>query len=129
MKKENVSISSPDELDKHLQSSSPIIWIVLGAVIMTMLGFFVWSCIYQIPIKLTGTAFVNAGQATLNVEDKYLNKLEAGQKVYISNQEGLLSFDNENNPIVLNLTLKDGGYTYRTDIVIKKIHPIDFLIK
>ena len=127
MKKENVRISSPDELDKHLQSSSPATWIVLGATIAAMLTFFVWSCVYTLPIRLSGLATVEAGQATLVVEEKDKGKLPAGEKVYILNQEGIVSYLDD-KAVVLNINLADGNYTYRTDIVIQNIHPIDYLI-
>lgn len=129
MNKKSVSISNPDELNKHLQSSSVSTWIALGAVISLLVAFFVWSFIYKLPVKLSGIASVISGQASLKVDEKVLDKVEVGQKVYISNQEGVITFDSENKPVVLNLDLKDGEYTYRTDIVIKEIRPIDFLIK
>ena len=127
MEKENVTIASPDQLDKHLQSSSPITWIILLTTIGAMLAFFIWSCIYKLPIRLSGNAIVEGGKATLVVDDKDKDKLKAGEKVYISNQEGVLSYI-EDKPVVTNLSLADGRYTYRTDIVIKEIHPIDYLI-
>lgn len=129
MKKENVSISGPDELDKHLRSSSPLTWVVLGTVIAAVLGFFVWSGVYKLPIRLSGTASVSAGQASLVVEDSAKDKLEAGQKIYILDQVGELSFDAEHNPVVLNMNLNDGTYTYRTDIVIDEIRPIQYLFR
>ena len=129
MNKKSVSISNPDELNKHLQSSSVSTWIALGAVISLLVAFFAWSFIYKLPVKLSGIASVISGQASLKVDEKVLDKVEAGRKVYISNQEGVITFDSENKPVVLNLDLKDGEYTYRTDIVIKEIRPIDFLIR
>lgn len=128
MKNEEVSVASPDELDKHLKHSSLVTWIILGATIAAMLAFFVWSFLFKIPIKLSGTAKVVSGQATLMVEKENKDKLEIGQKVYVLDQEGIISFNDENEPVVLNLKLADGNYTYRTDIVLKEIHPIDFLI-
>ncbi len=129
MKKENVTISSPDELNEHLQSSSPLTWIALGTVIAIVLGFFVWSGIYKPPSRLCVVASVASGQASLVVEDKAKDKLEAGQKIYILDQTGVLSFDEENNPVVKNLNLSDGQYTYRTDIVIEEIRPIQYLFR
>ena len=127
MKNDEVSVSSPDELDKYLKHSSPITWIILGITIAIMLAFFIWSFVYKIPIKLSGAATVKSGLATLVVEEKSKDKLEIGQKVYILDQEGIISFNDNNEPVVLNLSLGDGNYTYRTDIVIEEIHPIDFL--
>lgn len=126
-KKEGVRITSPDELDKHLQSSSPATWIALGAVIGAMLAFFVWSFLYKIPVKLSGSATVEAGQATLVVSEQAKDKLVVGQKIYILDQEGVLAFDGD-QPVVYNLNLDDGNYTYRTDLVIHEIRPIDFLL-
>lgn len=126
-KKEGVRITSPDELDKHLQSSSPATWIVLGAAIGAMLAFFVWSFLYKIPVRLSGSATVEAGQATLVVNEQAKDKLVAGQKIYILDQEGVLAFDGD-QPVVYNLNLDDGNYTYRTDLVISEIRPIDFLL-
>lgn len=128
MKKENVNIASPDELDKHLQSSSPVTWVVLLSTIAAMLGLFIWSCVYTLPIKLSGAATVESGQATLVLNDEDKDKLVAGEKVYILDQEGVVSFV-EDKPVVSNLNLADGRYTYRTNIVIKEIHPIDYLLK
>ena len=127
MKKENVAIASPDALNKHLQHSSPLTWVTLGSVIAIILGFFVWSGIYKLPIKLSGLASVANGQASLTVEEKAKEKLEVGTKVYILDQVGELSFDEEGDPIVLNLNLGDGQYTYRTDIVIAEMRPIQYL--
>ncbi len=129
MKKKTVNISSPDELNKHLQSSSIMTWVTLGVVISLLLAFFVWSFIYKLPIRLSGIATVTSGQASLNVDEKVLDKIEVGQKVYFPNQEGFITFDSENKPVVLNLDLEDGEYTYRTDIVIEEIRLIEFFIK
>ena len=65
MKDENISITSPDELDKHLRSSSPVTWIILFATIAAMLAFGVWSCVYELPIKLSGAATVENGETRM----------------------------------------------------------------
>ena len=128
MKKENVSIASPEELDKHLQSSSPMTWIVLFSTIAAMLALFVWSCVYELPIKLSGAATVEAGQASLVVEEQYKDKLIEGTEVYILDQPGKVTYV-EDKAVVSNLNLADGRYTYRTKIEIRRIHPIEYLLK
>ena len=126
MKDENISITSPDELDKHLRSSSPVTWIILFATIAAMLAFGVWSCVYELPIKLSGAATVENGEATLVVNEEDKDKLVAGKQVYILDKPGVVTYV-EGTPKVLNLDLADGRYTYRTDIELKKIHPIEYL--
>lgn len=127
MSKKNVTISNPDELNKHLQYSSPVTWIVLSLVILLIAGFFTWSALYKLDVKVSGSATISGGVATLNVNEDSLSKLEVGQKVYISKQEGeILSFDENKQPVVSNFPISDGEYSYY--IVIKQIRPINFLI-
>lgn len=127
MSKKNVTISNPDELNKHLQYSSPVTWIILSLVILLIAGFFTWSALYKLDVKVSGNATISGGVATLNVNDDSLSKLEVGQKVYISKQEGeILSFDENKQPVVSNFPIGDGEYSYY--IVIKQIRPINFLI-
>lgn len=125
MKKEDISITNPDELDKHLQHSSPLTWIILLTVIAVLIGFFAWSLIYKIAVKITGSALVSSGVATLNVDKSSSSKLKEGQKVIVAEQEGLLSFNEESQPIVKGLTLADDEYTYVTYV---EMRPFDFLI-
>ena len=128
MKKKNKSISSPEELNSHLQHSSPTTWIVLGLVIATLIGFFAWSFIYKLKIKISGNAVINSGNVTLNVLEKDLDKLEVGQLVYISNKEGkIASINDDGQPVVSNFDLEDGD-NYKYYVVIKEMRPIDFLI-
>ena len=127
MSKKNVTISNPDELNKHLQYSSPVTWIILSLVILLIAGFFTWSALYKLDVKVSGNATISGGVATLNVNEDSLSKLEVGQKVYISKQEGeILSFDENKQPVVSNFSISDGEYSYY--IVIKQIRPINFLI-
>ena len=127
MKKQEVHISSPEELNKHLQHSSPVTWIILGVSITILIAFFAWSFIYKLKVKITGTAIITNGVAALTVDQKSSSQLKEGQTVHISNIEGLLSYNDQDEPIVSNLTLDDGEYSFY--IVVKEIRPIDFIIK
>ena len=42
-KKSIERISSPEEIDAYMRVTSPSMWLVLGAVILLLLGIFVWS--------------------------------------------------------------------------------------
>ena len=126
MKKNKFSVTNPEELNKHLQHTSPFTWIILGAVTVLLLGFFVWSFLFKLPIKIVGDATISGGQVTLNISKADLNKLKAEQVVYVSDKEGkILSFDEDGQPVVSNFDLEDGTYTYK--IVYSK-RPIEFLI-
>ena len=120
-------ISNPDELNKRLQKTSPVTWIILGIVIAILASFFAWSVIHKINIRLFAKATVIDKNVTLHINDSDLNKLKVNQKVYISGKEGkILSFDESNNPVVSEFDLKNDEYTCY--IVIKQMRPVDFLI-
>lgn len=127
MKKRPKTISSPDELDKHLQYTSPVTWIVLGAITAVLISFFVWSMVYKIAIKITGTALISNNEVTLNVDKSSRSQLAVGQKVYIVDKAGeILSFKDDGSPVVSSMELSDGEYVYT--VVIKEMKPFDFVI-
>lgn len=126
MKKNKVSISNPEELEKNLQYTSPITWISLSIVACLLIGLFVWSCVYRIKDKVTGKANVKGGEVTLVIDSKVKSKLKEGQKVYINDLEGeILTFIN-NEPVVSYFALADGEYEYSLEVEVK---PIEYLIK
>lgn len=127
MKKNVTSITNPDDLDKVLKHTSPFTWVSLGIVAALLITFFAWSLIYKIAIKITGIANVNSNEITLHIEESRLNELAVGQKVYINDKNGeILSIKDDGQPVVSNMNLEDGEYTY--SIVLKEIHPFEFLI-
>ena len=127
MKKQKIKISNPDEINKHLQHTSPATWIILGLVTILVVSFFIWSALYKLTIKIIGKADITSGSVTLHIKDADLNKLAVGQKVYIKDKEGkIISFLDE-QPVVSSFDLIDGEYTYK--VVIKEMKPIDFLFK
>ena len=127
MKKEQASVSNPDELNKYLQKSSVIFWLILGVVASLLLAFFIWSMIYKVKVKVSGLANISGGEVSLHVEEKSLKQLEIGQIVHIQDQElEISSFDDNKQPILTKSTLGDGEYPYY--IVIKEVAPIVFFI-
>lgn len=123
MKKGNVSVSNPEELNKHLQHTSPFTWIALGIVTFLLIIFFLWSYFFKMIKEIKGVASIEDGVASLVVSDRDLGKLEKGQKVIIDKQEGeILSFDDNRNPIVSKFSLEDGEYTYTVEVVIRPIY-------
>ena len=126
MKKKIKNISNPDELNKYLQHTSPLTWLVLMLSIVALAGVFVWSYIYKLKIKLVGDATIKSGEVSLTIDDADLGKLSVGQTVYILEEEGkILSFTEEGVPVLTHFDLADGDYEYT---VLYEKRPIDFLI-
>lgn len=127
MKKNKANISGPEELNKHLQKNSPMTWIVLFLVIVILIGFFVWSFLFKMKIKLTGKATVYDHVVTLHVSDADLKKLAVGQTVYILDQEGKIEkFDDNKQPVVSSFDLENDEYTFT--VLLEEKRPVDFLI-
>jgi len=128
MNKDKISISSPDDLNSHLQRTSIITWLTLILVILVLGAFFVWASIVKIPVKVTGDAHIQNGNVTLHVEEKDLEKLKVGQTVYILEVKGeILSIEEDGQPVVSSFDLPDQDTKYT--ILIEEIRPIEFLLK
>lgn len=125
MKKNAPTISNPDELNKYLQHSSPVTWIILGSVVALLLAFFGWTYFGRIPAKISGEATLVNGVATLRYNVSEEKKLVIGQKVLIDQKEGkLLSFA-DGEAQASSFELSDGAYTYY--VVVAELRPIDWL--
>ena len=126
MKKKDQAFTNPDDLNKHLQYTSPFTWIVLVLSIALLVGFFAWSCLYTLKDKVIGKANVKDGEVSLVVNQSQLSKLAVGQKVYILEQVGEIKDFVDDKPIVSAFTLEDGEYDYT--VIVKEFKPIDLLI-
>ena len=127
MKKNNLSqkITNPEDLNNYLESTKPITWIILFSVIICLVGLFVWSFFAKITFKIYGTALIESGEVTLNIEESKLSELKVGQEVYISSQKGeILNIKEDGYPVISTFTLDDGQYDYY--IVIKETKPVDY---
>ena len=120
------AITNPDELNKSLSYSSPVTWIILVASILALAGFFSWSFLYKIQVKVTGKASISGGSVTLHVDEKDLSKLKAEQKVYISNVEGKIVSFADGQPVVSAFPSLSDGDDYNYYIVVAEMKPIDF---
>ena len=127
MKKNNAQITGPEELNKYLQTTSFVTWLVLILVSAVLIVFFAWACIYKLNVRLIGDVSIEGGVAALEIKEADLSKLKEGQTVYIADKEGkILSLDAEGGIVVSSFDLENGKYTYT--IVLEEKRPIDFLI-
>ena len=120
-------ISSPEKLNDYLKATSIITWILLGIIIFCLLGIFIWANFAKITFKIEGNATIDGGVIVLEIDEKRLDELEAGQVVYIGSSEGVIeSIEEGNNPVISGINLEDGNYEYT--IILKTIHPIEYLL-
>ncbi|MBE5898584.1 MAG: hypothetical protein E7279_03190 [Lachnospiraceae bacterium] len=127
MKKENQNISNPDELNKILQKTNPLVWITLGIVLLVLVLLLAWSVITTLEIKTHGTANVKSQMASIYVDEAKADGIDVGDKIYISGKEGeIVGVENDGHYTSSNIQLDDGEYD--AYIVVKEIRPIEFLL-
>ena len=131
MKRQLKTISNPDELNKNLSYSSPATWITLTIVIGMLVGFFVWTFIGKIQVKVFGKATVTSGNVALTIKANDVKSIKEGQTVYLSgnNQtaEGEITSVIDDKPVVSTVSLTDGEYDYY--IIVSEMRPFDFWLK
>ena len=126
-KKVNKNISGPEELDKILKRTNPVVWIVLGAHILLLLNFFLWTVLATIEQKVEMTAVVSDRSVAIYSEEESVKSISAGQKVYIEDEAGtVLSVEDDGTILISDMSLKDGAY--KCKIVIREIKPVEFLM-
>ena len=124
MNKKPQRVSNPDELNKHLQRTSPMTWVVLSLCLVGLVAFFVWSLAFPFAVTVEGTAAITQNEAVLQVAQGDKRKVKEGQKVHILDQVGTL-YVTEGTYIVKGISLDDGKYPYAIDA---EMRPIDFLL-
>ena len=89
------------------------------------MGFFAWSLIYKIQVKLFGTVTNTSGAITLILKDESKSgEIKVGQKVYVTGDEGVIS-SIDGSIKVSDITLAD-GQSLDCYVVINELKPIEF---
>ena len=126
--KKRIIISKPEELNNYLKATSFVTWLLLGFVMLSLVAILVWSCISKIEYKIEGNAIVSNGVISFEMNESSKKELEVGQVIYIDDKEGTIISFNDDGMIDISIDdLDDGNYKYI--IIIKSIHPIEYLIK
>lgn len=111
-------VSSPEALQDYLHVTSPAIWAVLAAVVLLLIGLFVWSSVTAVESYAAGEAEVRSGVLTLRFDDaEKAASVEVGMTVRLGDMTTpVLSIgtDEDGNPIaVASAALPDGIYKAR----------------
>jgi len=72
-------ISSPDELDKYLKSSSPAIWILMISIFTFLVGLLVWGFVGKVETKSTVGFSVTDGNVTCYISETDYNSYIKGK--------------------------------------------------
>ena len=119
-------ISSPEELNDYLKVTNPSVWMVLAAVIVLLIGFFVWGFAGSLKTTVPGIAVVENGQAAITLSRTSPKEITPEMKVTVGGKEGALLQAAEPDELAAAVDLPDG--TYQAEVTVEDIHPISFLL-
>ena len=121
-------ISSPEQLTDYLRVTNPGVWIFLAAVVVLLVGIFVWSTVGTLETAAKATVVVE--NHTAQVMPAGGEVLNAGMPFRVAGQEAMLvSADTDDygrSYGTAEVTLPDG--TYDGVVVTEAVHPIQFLL-
>ena len=141
-------VSSPEDLNHYIKSTSPSLWFVLAAIIVLLTGAIIWACVGSInsggscgcEVKngefkcyVDETTYAKAKDSpSIIIEDEEITTFSVSDSTnkYESNQEYLLHLSNISSGewfYVLSgkTSVKDGQY--KAFFVGEKISPITFI--
>lgn len=141
-------VSSPEDLNHYIKSTSPSVWFVLAAIIVLLAGFIVWAAVGTINSGGVCGVEVKNGEFTCVVDENTYKKAKENPLVKINDEE-INSFSvskptdlyDENNQYLLHISnISEGewyyvlkGKTSQEDgqyqgyFIAEKISPITFI--
>jgi len=120
-------ISGPEELDKILKKTNPLVWVILGIVILFLFNLFLWGFLATLEQKVSLPATVKDSKITLYANKSNADAIKEGQKAYIEDKTAtVLSVADDGKIDISDVPIADG--TYNCYIVIREIKPINFLL-
>lgn len=147
-----VNISSPEELSAYMKVTSPVLWILLGVIVLLLTGFIVYACsmtmenTVQIRVNVYSLGDADADTAGKDEElttyavgtlPRSLQDVAAvGMEVRIAGEKGKIDMimmggtEDEGMEVYINL---DRGYVplrsgeYDAELVLERTSPLSFL--
>lgn len=122
-------VSSPEQLSDYLRVTNPGIWIVLAAVVVILVGFFVWMSVGVIETTVKVGVSTQNKQAEVAITSAE-NKMEKDMTLRVGGKETvILSTETDSYGRTVGkaeVDLPDG--MYEGTLVTESVHPIQFLL-
>ena len=78
-------VSSPEELNSYIKSTSPKLWVVLGAIIIFLVGIIIWGTVGRIESGKDVGCVVRDGQFECLIDEETYSKIVDDPYVVIDN--------------------------------------------
>lgn len=122
-------ISSPEQLTDYLRVTNPGVWVVLVAIVILLVGFFVWMSVGVIETTVPVGVSTQSHRATVAVKSDE-NRMAKDMVLRVGGKETTIlstSTDNYGRTVgEAEVDLPDGMYD--GSLVTESIHPIHFLL-
>lgn len=80
-------LNSPEQLNDYLRGTNISLWLILGAVIALLIGFFIWGTFGRLETQVNVVAISWNGQIEAFVKEADRDGISVGQKVYVDGVE------------------------------------------
>jgi len=142
-------VSSPEDLDKYIKTTTPSLWLLLASIVVLLVGVIAWGVLGKIEVKNDVGVSVNGGKGVSYIQEASYDKIsdktfiKCEDKEYkIDKVEGPYEFDETSDAYLAHgANLVDGDWyyiaKYNTDlqngdfkgsVVFETISPISFII-
>ena len=129
-KKSLERLTEPEQLSDYLRVTRPAIWIALIAVIVVIVGLFLWGNFISIESALQGKAAVSDGVMTITFQDQLQAKnIETGMNVNIGDEDVPVTSVGtaENGAIIAGAHANVPDGTYDVSVTFKSSKVLSFL--
>ena len=125
-------ISSPEQLNDYLRVTTPMVWVILIAVIILLAGMLIWGSVTSLDSYAGGTAQVKDGLLVLYFDDEELAEtVEPGMELMVGDSvltvRGMGTTDSGIPFATADTSLADGSYPAK--IVYKQTQLIRLLFR
>ncbi|MCR4644171.1 MAG: hypothetical protein K5695_02005 [Oscillospiraceae bacterium] len=122
-------ISRPDQLTDYLRVTKPVVWLLLAAILLLLIGLFCWSLTGTIEITADGDAVVSDGQMRIMLAENETYQLDEGMRVIINDHDTSITSvtNNEFGKPVGFAAVSDADGLYPVSIIVKTVHPFELL--
>ena len=123
-------MSSPEQLNDYLKVTKPMVWVVLIAAILLIVGFVIWGSFAYIGSFAKGTAQVKNGSMTVYFDDSsFAGNVQEGMNVTVGETSSTIrstGYDRDGKIFAQADTTLDDG-TYQASVNYKQTQVLSLL--
>lgn len=93
-------VSSPEQLDKYIKTTTPSVWLLMAAIIVFLCGVIVWATVGKIETSSETGCIVNNGKATCIISEADYERVS--KDAYLELEENKLEISVAKNPLEAN---------------------------